>query len=261
MKWYRIKALLLKYYFITLNSADRIFDIFYWPVIDVIIWGFTSYFIKQISSLNILSMALGGLILWLFVWRSAQDIAVYVLEDFWSKTLYHLFSSPVMISEHITSIVLFGFLRSMFTFFFLAALMFMLYSFNVFTIPLALLASSIAILSLFGWAMGLFITGLILRFGQRIQVLAWSLTWIIQPFSCVFYPLSALPQWAVPIAKVLPTTQVFETLRSVIFPTMGSQGNLWYALVSVLLFLVGAGWFLGSSFKKAKKNGMLVGAE
>ena len=109
--------------------------------------------------------------------------------------------------------------------------------------------------------MGLFITGLILRFGQRIQVLAWSLTWIIQPFSCVFYPLSALPQWAVPIAKVLPTTQVFETLRSVIFPTMGSQGNLWYALVSVLLFLVGAGWFLGSSFKKAKKNGMLVGAE
>ena len=85
MKFYRINALLLKYYYITINRIDRIFDIFYWPVVDLFIWGFAAFYIQQLSDVNILSMLLGGIILWIFVWRSSQDIAVFVLEDFWSN--------------------------------------------------------------------------------------------------------------------------------------------------------------------------------
>ena len=118
MKIYRINALLLKYYYISINSIDRIFDIVYWPVIDIIIWGFASYFIKDVSSVNLLAMLMGCLILWTFVWRSCQDIAVYVLDDFWSKSLYHVFSSPVRLSEHVISIMLLAFLRACVTFVF-----------------------------------------------------------------------------------------------------------------------------------------------
>ncbi|MBR9692481.1 ABC transporter permease [Candidatus Woesearchaeota archaeon] len=256
MKFYRITALLLKYYYISINRVDRLFDILYWPILDVLLWGFTSAFIKDISEVNILSMALGGVILWLFVWRSGQDIAVFILEDFWSRNLYHLFSSPVRLTEHILSILIWGVIRATVSFIFLSLLAYGLYAFNILTLPILFMASAIAILLLFGWAMGFFITGCIFRYGQRIQVLAWSVVWVIQPFSCVFYPLSALPAWAQPIAKILPTTHVFETLRSILFGY--GEGNLLYALVATLVFMAVTSLFLLQSFKHAKRSGMFA---
>src|SRR3989338_5336970 len=184
MKLYRINALLLKYFYISINRADRIFDIVYWPLIDLFVWGFASLYIEDLSSFNILSMLLGGIILWIFVWRSSQDIATFVLEDFWARNLYNLFSSPIKISEHVTSIVIFAFLRGLTSFMVMVILSYLMYQFNIFTMPLFFLAFCILILCLVGWAMGMLVVSLILCYGQRIQVIAWSSVWIIQPFSC-----------------------------------------------------------------------------
>ncbi len=256
MKLHRIKALLVKYFYISINRVDRLFDVVYWPILDVLLWGFASAFIEQVSDFNLLSMALGGVILWIFVWRSSQDIAVFVLEDFWSRNLYHLFSSPVKLSEHIVSIIIWGLVRAIVSFIFLSLISILLYQFNILTISPLFIAAAVALLLLFGWTMGIFITSFILRFGQRIQVLAWSVVWIIQPFSCIFYPLSALPPWAAAIAKVLPTTHVFEGLRSILFGT--GQGNLLYAFGITIVLLVGVSFLLAQSFKAAKRKGMLA---
>jgi len=261
MKFYRIKALLLKYYYISINRVDRIFDIFYWPLIDILVWGFASNYIKSLSDVNVLSVILGSLILWVFVWRSSQDIAVFVLEDYWSKNLYHLFSSPVKISEHVVSIILLGFLRGMLSFMAMAFFAYILHSFNIFVIPIGLLGLSILLLSIFGWVMGLFVTSFILRFGQRIQVLAWSIVWILQPFSCVFYPLSSLPAWAASIAKWLPTTYVFENLRQYIFQNTVSYNGFAVALVIEIVLVIAVSVFLYNSFKYAKDKGLLAKAE
>lgn len=196
--------------------------------------------------------------LWMFVWRSSQDIAVFVLEDFWSRNLYHLFSSPVKLSEHLISIILIGFLRSLATFAFMALFSFLLYSFNILSISPLLLATAIFLLSLFGWVMGIFIVSFILRFGQRIQVLAWSVVFLIQPFSCIFYPLSALPNWAAKIAVLIPPTYVFEALRAAIKGNMVNYTALGYSFIVNLVLFILVIFFLKSSFKKAKKTGMLV---
>ncbi len=258
MKLHRINALLLKYYYITINRVDRLFDIFYWPIIDLFIWGFAAFYIKQLSDVNVLSMLLGGIILWIFVWRSSQDIAVFVLEDFWSRNLYHLFSSPVRLSEHLASIILIGFLRSLATFAFMALFGMILYSFNILSISPLLLASSVFLLSLFGWVMGIFITSFIFRYGQRIQVLAWSVVFLMQPFVCIFYPLSALPKWAARIALILPPTHVFEALRADISGKAVNYLSLGYSLIANIILLVLVILFLNSSFMKSKKTGLLA---
>ena len=258
MRLYRINALLLKYYYITINRVDRIFDIFYWPVIDLFIWGFAAFYIQQLSDVNILSMLLGGIILWIFVWRSSQDIAVFVLEDFWSRNLYHLFSSPVKLSEHLVSIVLIGFLRSLATFAFMAFFGFILYSFNILSLSPLLLASSVFLLSLFGWVMGIFITSFIFRYGQRIQVLAWSVVFLMQPFVCIFYPVSALPSWAAKIAVLLPPTHVFEALRAEINGNPVNYIALLYSFVVNIILFILVILFLNASFKKSKKTGLLA---
>ncbi|MFC1648246.1 ABC transporter permease [Nanoarchaeota archaeon] len=258
MKLHRFNALMLKYYYITINRYDRIFDLVYWPLLDVVIWGLTSHYIEEISQVNLLSMLLGGVILWVFLWRSSQDIAVFVLEDFWSRNLYHLFSSPVKISEHVLSILILGFLRSSVSFLVLAVFASLLYHFNVFTLPLLFLAVGIGLLSLFGWAMGMFVTGMIFRFGKRIQVLAWSVAWIVQPFSCIFYTLDSLPAWAAAVAKINPLTYVFENLRSALYQGFVNYQQLFFAFIAIVVLLVFSTWFLFKSFERARITGLLA---
>jgi len=258
MKFHRISALLLKYYYITINRVDRIFDIIYWPVLDLFIWGFTALFIQKLSDVNVLSMLLGAVILWVFVWRASQDIAVFVLEDFWSRNLYHLFTSPVKLSEHLVSIIIIGFLRALVTFVLMWLVGMIFYSFNILDISPLLIAFSVFLLTIFGWAIGLFVASFIFRYGQRIQVLAWSVTFLLSPFACVFYPLSALPDWAAKIAAVIPATYVFESLRAMISGAQLNQAGLAYSLISSILLFVAMAYFLQSSFQKSRKTGLLA---
>ena len=258
MRLYRVNALLLKYYYITRNRLDRIFDIIYWPLIDLFAWGFATFFIKELSGVNVTSIILGGVILWVFVWRSSQDITVYVLEDFWSRNLYNLFTSPVKASEVTLSVIIFGFLRSILTFFLLVLIAWLFYSFNIFIINLFYLALFVAILTLIGWVMGLFISSIIFRYGSRIQGFAWSMVWVIQPFSCVFYPLNVLPGWAQKIAVVLPTTYIFEALRAVIGNSAINWNGIIYSFVLSLVLLILVSIYLRQSIKYAKKKGLFV---
>ena len=258
MKVHRINALLLKYYYITINRVDRIFDIIYWPVLDLFIWGFTALFIQKLSNVNVLSMLLGAVILWVFVWRASQDIAVFVLEDFWSRNLYHLFASPVKLSEHLVSIIIIGFLRALATFMLMWIVGMVFYAFNILDISPLLIAFSVLLLTVFGWAIGLFVAAFIFRFGQRIQVMAWSVTFLLSPFACVFYPLSALPEWAARIASVIPATYVFEALRAAINGIPANLAGLLYSSISSIILFAAMAFFLQLSFRKSRKAGLLV---
>ena len=258
MKLHRINALLLKYYYITINRVDRLFDIIYWPILDMFIWGFTALFIQKLSDVNVLSMLLGAVILWVFVWRASQDIAVFVLEDFWSRNLYHLFSSPVKLSEHMVSIIIMGFLRALATFVLMWIVGVIFYSFNILEASPLLIAFSVLLLTIFGWAVGLFVAAFIFRFGQRIQVMAWSVTFLLSPFACVFYPLSALPNWAAKIAAIVPVTYVFEAWRAMIGGIPINQAGLAYSLISSIILFVAMAFFLEKSFRKPRKTGLLA---
>ena len=258
MKLHRINALLLKNYYITINRIDRLFDIVYWPIIDLFIWGFTALYIQQLSDVNVMGMLLGGAILWVFVWRASQDIAVFILEDFWSRNLYHLFSSPVKLSEHLTSIIIVGFLRALATFVLMWFIGMLFYSFNILSISPLVVALAALLLTLFGWGIGLLVAAFIFRYGQRIQVLAWSVTFLISPFACVFYPLSALPNWAAKIAVVIPPAHVFEAMRAAMHGNPLNYNGLLYAFISSAVFFAAMSYFLERSFAKSRKTGLLA---
>lgn len=258
MRLHRVTALLLKNYYITRNSLDRLFDVFYWPALDIFLWGFTALYLESITDKVIWAYLLGGVILWVFTWRASQDVAVYILEDFWSYNLYNLFSSPVRGSEIILSTVIFGIIRSFISFAFLLGLAYVLYAYNILSIGVMYLPAFIAILVLFGWVIGIVIAAFIFRYGQRIQVFAWSTAWIIQPFACVFYPLKSLPAWGQKIALLLPPTYVFETMRALINHQPVVWQNLAWGIAVCLILLVLAALFFSSSLKHARRSGLLT---
>lgn len=252
-------GLVYKFACICYRSLDRIFDIVYWPVISLLLWGFTSTFIASTSSFSgVMEFFLGGAVLWSLFWRAQTDVGTFILEDFWSRNIYNLFASPVTPLELFCAIGLIGLLRCLLSFIFLSLLAWFLYTFNILHIGGVAISFFTGVLLLFGWVIGIVISALIFRYGLRIQVLAWSVGFIIQPFSCVFYPLDSMPQWVQVIAVTLPTTHVFEGLRHAIATGELAVRPLLTALGLTLVLLAAALLFFQYALLQAKKRGLLT---
>ena len=75
-----------------------------------------------------------------------------------------------------------------------------------------------------GWAISLFVIGLVLRFGTGAEALAWGVMFVLLPLSGVFYPTEALPTVMQPLALALPTTHAFSALRGLVDGTRAQLG-------------------------------------
>jgi len=259
MKLHRIRALVIRHLYIYPRSFPRLMDVFFWPVLELLVWGFLSVYLQKmsLSNLNVVSVLLGALIFWEFLNRSQQAVTIAFLEDVWEKNLLNLFVTPIKVIEFLLSTVVLGIVRILMQGAVLGVLALVLYHFNIFQFGLYTIPFILSLL-LFGWILGLFVTAIILRFGTTAQVLAFGVIVLVQPFSAVFYPVSALPvalQW---LAHILPTTYVFEGMRSIIATgTMPGIDLLWsFGLNAIYLALVF--WFFYAMFRKVKKMGLLL---
>ena len=57
---------------------------------------------------------------------------------------------------------------------------------------------------------------LMLRFGQAAEIFTWGINFLLLAVSGVFNPVEALPGPLQPLARVLPTTHVFDAARHVV---------------------------------------------
>ncbi len=100
--------------------------------------------------------------------------------------------------------------------------------------------------------------GLVLRFGQSAEVLAWGILFVVMPLSGVFYPVEALPGVLEPIARVLPTTHAFAAARAVLDGKPLPWDELAAALLGIVV-LVGAGlWFVTMMLRTFRQRGYVT---
>jgi ABC-2 type transport system permease protein len=225
----RITGLILRHLFLLPKNFSRWLDIFYWPLLDLLVWGFTTVYLNRqgsAGSINFVVLFIGALISWDVLFRAQQSITVTFLEDVWSRNILNLFVSPLTPTEFLLGALVYGMIRHMITISFMALVAFWLYDYNYFSLGFALIPA-IGNLLLFGWALGIVTTALILRYGQSAEVLAWGLAFLVQPFVGVFYPVDTLPalfqvkDWQ-PVFTVLPSPTGRESTILI-----GAQGTLW----------------------------------
>lgn len=258
----RIKGIIIQNLFQLRHSLEDLIDAFFWPSIDVIIWGFmTTYFVQLRGPVaGIVAFLMGGLILWNIVWRAQQDISVTLLRNIWSKNILNLFSTPLTPWEFITATMILGLFKIILTLSLVSIMAFVLYSFNLFSLGFYLLPFFVSLIA-FAWAMGICINGLIIRYGMKIQALAWSLIVLLHPVSAVFYPVSALPPFLQKIALFLPTAHIFEGMREILKTGTLSSEHLIWAFALNVVYLIFSGWFFAFMFEKAREKGKLVKVE
>lgn len=252
----RIYAMIQRYTYNSFHSYDRLTDMFYWPAMDLLIWGLTGiYFASLSKSPHSVDVIVTGLVFWIITWRAQYEITTNLLSEMWDRNLVNIFASPLKVSEWITAVSIFGAIKMTISVLFSAVVAFLFYKyaflqFGVWLFPIVLS------LMITGWAAGFLVAAIIIRYGMKVQTMAWAGAYIIAPFSALYYPISVLPHWAQKIALIFPTSYMFEALRQHIFTGNISMDkivisfalNIFYLVLSILLFV--------HMFKKSKVRGL-----
>jgi len=255
-----IRALLTRYVLLYAKNPMRAFELFFWPLVQLLVWGFVTVYLQTKGSGSFpreISFLIASIILWDALFRSQQGVSISFLEDVWTRNLLNIFAAPVRMTDYITATFGVGLLRVCITAVMLAIVAATAYSFNLFQFHFGLFAYY-ANLMLFGWALGIASIALILRWGHGAESLAWALPFMVQPFSCVFYPLSALPAWMQGIALALPPSHVFEGMRGAILHGGFDFRHFVIALGLNAVYLGLSGWLFSSVLRTARDKGLLT---
>ena len=177
------------------------------------------------------------------------------MEDIWSRNLVNLFASPLSISEYVIGLVLTAIGETIISMIFLGIAAWILFAFNIFSLGIFLLPF-IAILFLFGIALGVFATGVVLRFGPQAEMFTWSIPALMTPLSAMFYPVSALPHFLQFISRIIPASYAFEGMRGVVLEGSFDISSIVIGLLLAFLYLIFASLYISLSYRTVLKRGL-----
>jgi len=256
----RIWGLMYRHLALYRRSWPRLVDLAYWPVMQMIIWGFTSrFFAVRIGSTPAVTVGvlLGGVLLWETALRSHLGFAVTFMEEVWSRNLGHVFISPLRPWEMLAALVAMAILRAAAGVIPAAVLAGLLYHFNIISVG-PVLALFLLNLMMMGWWVALGCTSLILSQGGGAESLVWSMLPGLTPLAAVFYPVAIMPHWLQPIALALPAAHVFEGLRSAVRDGVIAWHHLAWAAGLNVAWMSGAMLLFWWQFQAARRNGALM---
>jgi ABC-2 type transport system permease protein len=120
------------------------------------------------------------------------------------------------------------------------------------------LAAFFANLILTSWAVGIFVSGLVLRNGLGAENLAWTIMFIFLPLTCVYYPVAVLPGWLQYIAWALPPTYVFEGMRALLIDHVFRADLMLQAFALNIVFFAAGSFAFLQLLNSARRNGSLM---
>ena len=255
----RTFAIVLRQYYLMRGSPIRILPLFVWVAIDILLWGFITKYLNSMAAqgTNFVPVLLGAVLLWDFFTRVMHGIATSFFEDVWSRNFLNMFASPLQITEYLGGLVITSILTSIVGLIVMLLLATAGFGLSIFAYGIATLPFLI-VLFLFGVALGITGTALVLRFGPAAEWFVWPIPAMISPFAGVFYPVSTLPTWMQYVAWLLPPSYVFEALRGIV---AGQPVNMKYLAISAVLalfYIFLCGWFFRSVYRRAVRTGLLA---
>lgn len=254
----RIQALLLRYLYVLRSSWPRIIEIAYWPTMQLIIWGFVSlHFGVNQPEITASGILISVVLVWDSLFRSHVSYTLSFLEEMWSRNLGNLFVAPLRPWELMIALASISLIRTFIGMIPAALLAIPFFGVSVFDMGLPLVAFFFNLVFT-GWAISQVVTGILIRYGLGAESLTWVIPFLIAPVSCIYYPLSTLPEWLQQVAYWIPTSYVFEGMRYLLLEGQWREDMLIKAfLLNCFYFTLGMSFFL-FAFRSARKNGLLL---
>jgi ABC-2 type transport system permease protein len=261
----RVAAMVRRYLYLLLSSWPRILDLMYWPLVQMLTWGFLQTYLLRAANTGPLTGGLGlaagtligAMLLWDMLFRGQLGFSVSFLEEMWSRNMANLLMSPLRPSEFIMALMAMSLVRLAIGFVPITLLAILFFGFNLWGLGVAL-GFFFANLILTSWSVGLVSSGLVLRYGLAAESLVWTIMFLMQPLACVFYPLSILPPPLQLFALALPPTYVFEGLRALLTRHELRLDLMGEAFALNLIFFSAAVGIFHLLLRRARRAGTLL---
>jgi ABC-2 type transport system permease protein len=256
---HRVAALILRHVYLLRRSWPRVLELMYWPTVQMVLWGFITLFLVNHSSwlAQASGVLISGVLLWDVLFRGQLGVALVFMEEMWSRNLGQLFVSPLRPGELVAALLVMSLIRTLIGVGGAALIAIPLFQYSIFDLGLPLLAFFTNLIVM-GWAIGLAVSGLVLRYGLGAESMAWIAIFAVQPISGVYYPIETLPGWLQAVAHGLPSSHVFEGMRAVLIDGRFRADLLANALMLNVIYLgAGVAIFL-AYFRSARTRGLLL---
>lgn len=256
MNFQRSWGMVLRHIHLALRDLSRVSWMFYWPVFDIVSWGFSGLWVQKYNAAcNIGFAQLVALTLLQLVGRTALEISGSLMEELWSMNMINVFASPLTLSEWICSGLIIGFMSNTVLFAYCSLIVWLVFGAKAWAIGLPLLLFALPLI-ISGLWIGFMAAILLITYGARVQTFVFILNWTFTPFCGVFFPVDILPTWGQIISAALPMTYIFSALRTYLLTgvyqwpliAIGTLLAVCYALIACILFFV--------AFNKSKQKGL-----
>ncbi len=255
----RASAVTLRQFYLVRGSLSRVFPLFVWVAIDIVLWGFITKYLNAVtaSGVNFVPVLLGAVLLWDFQTRVMQGVTMAFFEDVWSRNFLNVFATPITVAEYVAGLVMSSVATSVVGLSVMLLVATLVFGLSLFSYG-AMLFPFLLVLFLFGIALGIVGAAVVLRLGPSAEWFVWPIPAVVSPFAGVFYPVATLPAWMQFVARLLPPSYVFESMRTIIAggPTPGAS-LLWGVLLAVLYILLSS-WFFARVYRKAVRTGLIA---
>lgn len=254
-----VLGLVLRQFYLMRGSPTRILPMFAWVTIDIVLWGFITRWLNSVGNtqMNFVPAMLGMVLLWDFFSRVMQGVTTAFFEDLWSRNFLNIFASPVSINEYLAGLVLTSVATSL-----VSLLAMLLLASGVFGLSYLayglLLVPYLLVLFLFGIALGIVASAMVMRFGPASEWLVWPMPALLSPFAGVFYPISTLPGWMQAVGRLLPPSYVFEGMRQILAGHRAPLYDLVVAMALAIVQIVLAGLCFTAVHRYAVRSGLLA---
>ena len=255
----RIGAIILRHAYVMRRSWPRLLELAYWPLMQMLMWGFITTFFLQHSSwvAQAAAVLISAVLLWDVMFRSNLGFAIPFVEEMYARNLGQLFVSPLRPWEYVVALMTMSLLRTVIGVLPAALLALPFYGVWVFELGLPLIAFFVNLLVM-GWWLGLIASAIVLRNGLGAESLIWLGVFLLAPVSGIYYPIAVLPDWLEPVALALPSAHVFEGMRAVLFENRFDVPHFLWAAGLNALYLAGSTVFFLFMFHLARRHGLLL---
>jgi len=106
----RVWTMVVHELYVTKRSLEIFFDIVFFPLINVILFGLISRFISNGSSNN--QVLLLGVLLWEIVTIMQYNVTVSTMWEVWSHNSTNIFTAPLSIVEYLAGHIVVGILKT-----------------------------------------------------------------------------------------------------------------------------------------------------
>ena len=255
----RVVALVRRHAYLLLKSWPRLVSMAYYPTVTMVLWAFVTIYLAPGNNFlqNAPGLFIGAVLLWDVLFRGQLGVALTFIEELYARNLGNLFVSPLTLPEFILSQLTMSIVRTLIGVGGACVVAWLFFHYSIFTLGFALIPFFVNLL-VFGWAIGLAVCGMILRWGLGAEELAWAAIFLFAPVSGVYYPISVLPGWLQTVAWALPSAHVFEGMRGVLLDGVFRWDHFYSATAQNVVYLALGAMVFALAVRRARNDGSLM---